>query len=133
MNSILPTLAFFFNYIFYVHVHLIMMWSFMRTPLLHSEVPTANTNYLLLTLFVAIFYTPILFDLSSPVFYLDLNSKKRIRGHYFLLYAASVACCLLDWVEWWIRWPYPTIVAWILSAATEIVLHCNYRNVSKIE
>lgn len=133
MDSILPTFAYIFNFLFYFHIHLIMMWSFMRTPFLHdSTVPSANTDYLLLTLFIAIGYTPILFDLSPPEFYRAWNSKQRIRGHYLLLYAASVAFCLLDWVEWWICWPYPTIVAWFLSVATEIILYCYSRSVSKM-
>ena len=122
-----------FNFIFYSHIHIFMMWSFARAPFIHAIAePTFNTNRMW-TLFIVIAFTPLLFDLSSPIFYLDLNSKQRIRGHYLLIYVASIAFCLLDWVEWWICWPYPTIAAWCMCASIDIIFYCYFKSISKAQ
>ena len=122
-----------FNFIFYSHIHIFMMWSFARAPFIHAIAePTFNTNRMW-TLFIVIAFTPLLFDLSSPIFYLDLNSKQRIRGHYLLIYVASIAFCLLDWVEWWICWPYPTIAALCMCASIDLIFYCYFKRISKAQ
>lgn len=102
------------SYLLFNTLHLFSLWAFYRLP-------ESNYSNFLITICTCCSLTPFLFDLTFPTFSNAEYKSNRdcIRLRYLVAYLISTPFYLLDWVEWWIRWPYPTLFLILITISLD--------------